>query len=208
MSTSAAVDLDEACAALDLKLSRLQKQTLLRYRDLLVHYARRVDLVAPAPPEDILRAHVLDSLLLLVMAEPEKHAWVADVGSGAGLPGLVWAVARPDLRVVLLEPRHRRAAFVERAILDLCLPNAHVEACRAEQAARDPRYSGRFDLVVARAVGPPPRVLRMARGLLRDGGRLLVPVGPAEEVTAPFVELRRPVPWEEGRTRRVAVLSV
>jgi 16S rRNA (guanine527-N7)-methyltransferase len=202
------VDLEEACAALGLRLSPQQTAALVRYRDLLVEYARRLDVVAPAPPEEVLRAHVLDSLLLLVVADPGLGAWVADVGSGGGLPGVVWAVARPDLHLVLVEPRRKRAAFLERVVLELELPNAEVEASRAEEASKDPRYARRFDVVVARAVAPPLRVLRMAKGLLKEGGRLVVPVGPTAEVPPPFVEARRPVPWDPGRTRRVAVASV
>jgi 16S rRNA (guanine527-N7)-methyltransferase len=199
------VELEEACRALGLVLSDRQLAQLLHYRDLLAEWNVRVDLVAPASAEEMLRAHVLDSLLLLVMVDPPQGGAVADVGSGAGLPGLVWGVARPDLQVVLLEPRQKRAAFAERAALQLRIPNVRVDALRAEEACGRPEYAGKFDVVVARAVAAPAAVLRMARGLLKEGGTLAVPVRPQARVSPPFRELARQVPWDPGRVRRVAV---
>ncbi|MCS7235040.1 MAG: 16S rRNA (guanine(527)-N(7))-methyltransferase RsmG [Armatimonadota bacterium] len=199
------MELEEACRALGLVLSDRQRAQLLGYRDLLARWNVRVDLVAPASVEEILRAHVLDSLLLLVMVRPPQGGSVADVGSGAGLPGLVWAVARPDLQVVLLEPRKKRAAFAERAAVQLQIPNVQVEALRAEEACTRPQYQAKFDVVVARAVAAPAVVLRMARRLLRGGGRLAVPVGPGAAVSPPFHEVACRVPWDPQRTRRVAV---
>jgi len=203
-----AVDLEAACRALGLEVSEDQKSRLLRYRDLLAEWSRKVDLVAPAGPEEVLRAHILDSLLLLVMADPAPAAWVVDVGSGAGLPGVVWAVARPDLWVVMLEPRRKRAAFVERVVLELGLRNAQAEPLRAEQAAKQARYARQFQMAVCRALGTPEQVARLARGLVRPAGRVVVPVGPQRPVRPPFQELQRPVPWERGKVRRVAVLLV
>ncbi len=202
------MDLESASRALGLDLNPEQVGCLLRYRDLVVTWTRRLDLVAPAPPEEVLRSHVLDSLLLLGVASPPPSAWVADVGSGAGLPGLVWAVARPDLHVVLLEPRRKRAAFLERAVGELAVRNVQVEVLRSEQASLDPRYRGRFDVVVARAVAPPEQVRRMAGDLVKPGGKLVVPVGPQARVREPFREIAREVPWQAGRVRRVAVLLV
>lgn len=202
------MDLEEASRALGLHLSEQQIRLLRKYRDLLVTWNRRLDLVAPATPEGILRAHVMDGLLLLAMCEPPAGGEVVDVGSGAGLPGLVWAVARPDLRLLLLEPRRKRAAFLERALAELGVRNADVDARRAEEAGTDPRWQGRFDVAVARAVATPEQVLRVARGLLKRGGSLVVPVGPDYRVRPPFREASREVPWEPGRVRRVAVAVV
>ncbi len=199
------MDLEEACRALGLELSDSQLALLRRYLDLLVQWNRRLDLVAPAAPDELLRAHVLDSLLLLVMIEPPEKGTVADVGSGAGLPGVVWAVARPDLWVLLLEPRRKRAAFLERVVLELRLANAHVEPLRAEEAAASPQYARRFHVVVARAVAGPYRLLQLAGRLVKAGGLVAVPVGPQAEIRPPFREVSRPVPWEPGKTRRVAV---
>jgi 16S rRNA (guanine527-N7)-methyltransferase len=202
------VELKEAARQLNLKLEEAASRRVHRYFALLQEWNERLDLVSPAPPEILWRAHVLDSLLLLSMAAPPDRGRVADVGSGAGLPGLVWACVREDLQVVLLEPRRKRAAFLERAVAELGARNAEVVSLRAEEAARDPAYRRRFDLVVARAVAPPDDVLRWGRGLVREGGRFLVSLGPSQAVKPPFVEVRRPVPWEESRERRAAMAMV
>ncbi len=202
------MELEEVARHLNLKIERAGSSRVHRYFRLLQEWNRRVDLVSPAPREVLWRAHVLDSLLLLSMAAPSEQSQVLDLGSGAGLPGLVWACVREDLYVVLLEPRHRRAAFLERAVIELGVPNAEVKVLRAEEVAKDVAYRERFDLVVARAVAPPEEILGWARGLVRKGGRVVVPVGPAQPVNPPFVEVRRPIPWEPSRERRIAAAVV
>lgn len=202
------MELEEAASHLNLKLEEGASRRVHEYFALLQQWNRRVDLVAPGTPEVLWYAHILDSLLLLSVAAPPERSQVADVGSGAGLPGLVWACVRGDLEVVLLEPRRKRAAFLERAVAELDLRNVEVVPRRAEELVREGAYRGRFDVVVARAVAPPEEVMRRAAGLAKRGGRLLVPVGPKEQVTPPFVEVRRRLPWEPARERRVAVLLV
>lgn len=202
------MELEEACRHLGLQLGQSASLRVHRYFALLRHWNRKLDLVSPAPPEALWRAHVLDSLLLLSVAAPSAHSRVADVGSGAGLPGLVWACVREDLEVLLVEPRRKRAAFLERAVAELGVRNAEVAVTRVEDLGADPARRGRFDLAVARAVAPPEEVLARVRGLLKPGGRVVVPVGPGHEVTPPFVEVRQPVPWEPSRERRVVVAVV
>ncbi len=106
---------------------------------------------------------------------------VVDVGSGAGLPGLVWAVLRPDLEIVLLEPRQTRADFLIDAAARLDLPHVRVQRSRAEDVT-----DLRVDVVTARAVAPLERLLGWTLPLLRPGGRLLAFKGQAaaEELAA------------------------
>ena len=94
---------------------------------------------------------------------------VCDLGSGAGLPGIVVSLLRPDLEVVLLEPMLRRATFLEEVVAALALPATTVVRARAEDAVA----WGPFDAVVARAVAPLGRLARWALPLLRPGGELL-----------------------------------
>lgn len=182
-----------------------QLQKLERHLDLVMAWNVRVDLVAPAPREDLVERHLLDSLLLLAMADPPYGSQVADVGSGAGFPGLVWAMARPDLWLTLLEPRQKRAAFLERAVLELGVPNAEVLARTAEEAGRMPEHHHRYDLVVARAVAPPPVVRKLAQGLVRPGGRIFVPLAPEAETPEGTWVVERAIPWAPGKVRRAAV---
>lgn len=182
-----------------------QLRRLERHLDLVMAWNVRVDLVAPASREELMKRHLLDSLLLLVMADPPRESWVADVGSGAGFPGLVWAIARPDLRLVLLEPRQRRAAFLERAVLELQVPRVEVVARRAEEAAQMPEHHLRYHLVVARAVAPPLAVRELAQGLVRPDGRIFIPLGPEAETPKGGEVVEREIPWAPGRIRRAVV---
>ncbi len=116
-------------------------------------------------------------------------ATVADLGSGAGLPGLVVAIARPDVRTVLIEPMARRTAFLQEAVERLGLREVEVVRGRAEDWAR----ADRFDVVTARALAPLPRLLRWGLPLLRPGGVLLAMKGASagEEIAAAEPELSR-----------------
>jgi 16S rRNA (guanine527-N7)-methyltransferase len=94
-------------------------------------------------------------------------ATVADVGSGAGLPGLVWAIARPDLKVTLIEPLLRRTAFLTEVIDELGLANATVVRARADEVSEV------FDVVTARAVADLGKLGNWCLPLVRPGGVLL-----------------------------------
>ena len=99
---------------------------------------------------------------------------VADVGSGAGLPGLVWAIARPDLTLTLVEPLLRRATFLQTVVSGLGLDDrVAVRRGRAEDVCTDPTWSG-VDVVTARAVAPLERLLGWTVPLLKPGGRLVM----------------------------------
>lgn len=99
---------------------------------------------------------------------------VADVGSGAGLPGLVWAIARPDLTLTLVEPLLRRATFLQTVVADLGLDGrVAVRRGRAEEVCADPTWAG-VDVVTARAVAPLERLLWWTVPLLKPGGRLVM----------------------------------
>lgn len=120
--------------------------------------------------ERALHAHVGDALSGLLVPELEAASRVADLGAGAGVPGLVLAAARPRMHVVEVESTGRKCAFMERAIAAMGLANAEVACDRAEswRAGR-----GRCDAVTARALAPLPVIVEYAAPLLRDGGALV-----------------------------------
>ncbi len=165
-------------------------------------------------PQRVLEDHLADSLVALGVEQARSAADAADLGAGAGLPGLPLAIALPALRVALLESSRRKCEFIERAVVTCAVPNARVVCERAElwQAG-----IGRMDLVMARAVGPLPVVVEYAAPLLRIGGALVVWRGkrePEVERAAAFaakylslelVDVVETHPYPEARDRHLYV---
>ena len=125
-------------------------------------------LLGPRELDRIWPRHLGNCALLEPLVAPTGS--ICDLGSGAGLPGVVLAIARPEQRVVLLEPLLRRSQFLTEVVDDLGLPNVEVVRARAEDyASRQPGHT----TVVARAVAPLDRLAGWALPLLRPGGELL-----------------------------------
>lgn len=124
-------------------------------------------LLGPREAPRLWERHLLNSAGPADLLEP--GCTVADVGSGAGLPGIVLAALRPDLTVLLVEPLLRRTTFLAEAVGRLGLPNVDVRRGRAEELAGDLQV----DAVVARAVAPLDRLAAWSLPLLRPGGRLV-----------------------------------
>lgn len=120
------------------------------------------------------KRHILDSVRGAALL-PRGVEGVADLGSGAGLPGIPIAIVRPDLRLTLIESRQRRAGLLELFVERLELTNVRALASRVE-AVRE-----RFDACLARALASPEDAWRLARPLLVEGGSLLCWVGPDED---------------------------
>jgi 16S rRNA (guanine527-N7)-methyltransferase len=121
-------------------------------------------------PAKVVDDHLADSLVALELTEVRAAKDVADLGSGAGLPGLPLAIALPQANVALIESASRKCAFLERAIVACELPNARVVHTRVETW---PEGVAAFDLVTARALAPLEVVVEYAAPLLAVGGALV-----------------------------------
>jgi 16S rRNA (guanine527-N7)-methyltransferase len=141
--------------------------TALAYDELLRTEGVTRGLVGPREAARMWDRHVVNCAV--VADACPSDASVVDVGSGAGLPGLVLALARPDLSVVLLEPLLRRTTFLSEVVERLAIPNVTVQRARAEEVAG--QLSA--DVVTARAVAPLTRLVGWCLPLVRTGGRLL-----------------------------------
>jgi 16S rRNA (guanine527-N7)-methyltransferase len=128
--------------------------------------------VSPRSAERARQVHIADSLSGLDFTELTEARRIADLGSGAGLPGLVLAASLPEARVELIESVSRKCSFLRRAIERLGLANAEVVCARAESWA-DAEGREAYDAIAARAIGRLPTVAELASPLLRDGGHLL-----------------------------------
>jgi 16S rRNA (guanine527-N7)-methyltransferase len=153
---------------------------LERYAALLAGAGVERGLIGPRETPRLWERHLLNCAGPAELLEPSSI--VADVGSGAGLPGIVLAAVRPDVTVVLVEPLLRRATFLEEAVTALGLRTAVVRRARAEEL----HGALLVDAVVARAVAPLERLAGWALPLLRPGGRLLALKG--ERADAELVE--------------------
>lgn len=154
---------------------RPAKEQLERYQEILAGPGLERGLMGPREMPRLWDRHILNCA---VVAEPElglipTGALVADVGSGAGLPGLVWAITRPDLRMILIEPLLRRTTFLTEAVIDLGLSDrVTVLRARSEKVLATPSWTG-VDIVTARAVAPMERLLGWTMPLLKPVGDLI-----------------------------------
>jgi 16S rRNA (guanine527-N7)-methyltransferase len=176
---SRAVALAVACARRG--LDRALVPGVVRYLELLERWNRVHNLTAVSGAEAMLDRHVLDSLSVLPWLRGDR---VLDVGSGAGLPGLILALADRDREYVLLDASAKRVRFLRAAIAELGLTHARVLHGRVE----DLRSGPGFATVVSRAFAAPPEFVRRAGHCVAAGGRMLAMLGRAEAADAPLPE--------------------
>lgn len=139
--------------------------------------ARELGFLGPGPVD----GHMEHAKGFIQAVGAEVPTKIIDLGSGAGLPGLVLAIAWPGVPVVLLDSSERKTLFLARVASELGISSHVVVArARAEEAGRDPDWRGRADLVVARSFGPPAVTAECAAPLLEVGGRLIVSEPPDE----------------------------
>ena len=147
------------------------------YEAMLAEWNKVMDLTN-VPPEEIPVRHFADSLLPAAMGLIPAGSALTDVGTGAGFPGLPLAIADSSLRVTLIDAQRKRCDFLSAVIEKLGLSGVTVLHMRAEDAGRDPKLRGRFDLAVARAVAPLNVLAEYLLPLTRQGGRTLCWKGP------------------------------
>lgn len=161
-----------------------------RFAELLAVHGVERGLIGPREVDRLWDRHLLNSVAISEFV-PEG-ASVVDVGSGAGLPGIPLAIARPDLDIVLLEPMARRVAWLEEAVAKLELGNVTVVRGRAEEKAIRQQIGDR-DVATARAVAPLGKLTGWCLPLLRVGGQLVALKGSsaAEEIDRDRAEIAR-----------------
>lgn len=159
---------------LGLQLTSLQLEQLLHYRQELLDWNTRINLTAIKDPEEVLLKHFLDSLSLLSVYDAPRTT-LLDIGSGAGFPGLVLKIARPDWHITSLEATGKKVTFQKHVIDTLYLHGIETIHGRAEEIAHKQDYRGHFDVVTARAVASLPVLLEYASPFCKVGGQILLP---------------------------------
>ena len=180
--------------AMGISLPEAAPEQFALYHAMLTEANRTMNLTRVSDdPDEAVDRNYLDSLTpLAVPGLMDGVKTLCDVGSGAGFPGIPLAIARPDIRVTLMDSLGKRVAFLNGVIERLCL-NAEAVHLRAEEAAGLAAYRDRFDRVTARAVAALPVLCELALPLTRPGGRFIAYKGPSldEELTAAAAALKR-----------------
>ncbi|MFM9043309.1 MAG: 16S rRNA (guanine(527)-N(7))-methyltransferase RsmG [bacterium] len=175
--------------------------------------------VSVASQSEIPTVHLADSRVGLEFSEARSATCAADIGSGAGLPGLPLAASLPETEWVLIEATGKKCRFIERAVSEMGLTNVQVEARRTEEFSSAPEGREAFDLVTARAVGSLATTAELASPLLRPGGHLLIWRGArdseservfegtaGERLALDTVEVRSVSPYPGSRDRHIHLL--
>lgn len=172
--SDAIADLVAGAYALGLILGPSAISQFEEYLSTLLLWRRRLSLISVADVGTIVRNHVLDSLTVARFIRPGFR--VADIGSGAGFPGIPLAIVCPDAQADLIESRRKKANFLREVVRNARLGNAHVIEARAESVGAD--LVGVYDVAVSRAVWEIPRLLQVCGELLKRGGLAVAMIGP------------------------------
>ena len=181
--------LQAQAAAFGVVLSDKQLCQFDLYAAELIAYNEKVNLTAITAPEEIVTKHFVDSLALLGQIEIPEGATLADVGTGAGFPGMALLIARPDLRVMLMDSVNKKLEFLRQLSVKLEL-TPEIVHIRAEDAGKDPKYREQFDIVTARAVSQLNKLAEYCVPLVKPGGE--------------FVPLKAPLSEEEAASGKAA----
>ncbi|MER3479954.1 MAG: 16S rRNA (guanine(527)-N(7))-methyltransferase RsmG [Meiothermus sp.] len=155
-----------------------QIEQLSRLYDLLIESNAKTNLTAITDEAGFVLKHAVDSLTCLLTGLFEGQERVIDVGTGAGFPGLPLRIAKPALRLGLLEATRKKVEYLERAIQALPLANVQALWGRAEELAHKPEFREAYDRAVVRAVGTMATVAELGLPFVRVGGFLVVQKGP------------------------------
>ncbi len=174
--------LAQGCEQLGLKAGPERVAAMEVFMAELLRWNRQTNLTAITDPAEIIHKHVLDCLAAMPLDLPAR---VCDVGSGAGLPGLIWAREQPQRQVVSIDARQRKAAFQAHMGRMWKLPNFEARHERVEDEGEQ------FDLVTFRAFAPLEKALNLVQHLLAPGGRIRALKGPGAQAELEQVDRER-----------------
>jgi len=171
---SLAKQLAQGIIGLGLEITSEKQQKLMDYLALLQKWNKVYNLTAIRSAEQMISHHLLDSLVVVPHLWPGK--WL-DVGCGAGLPGLVLAITRPDWEFTLLDSNSKKTSFVQQVIIELGLHNVNVRCARVKEMQSDEKFDG----IISRAFAETADFVTMTRHLLADKGRWAAMKGTPEQ---------------------------
>ncbi|MDR0821062.1 MAG: 16S rRNA (guanine(527)-N(7))-methyltransferase RsmG [Oscillospiraceae bacterium] len=153
--------------------TKAERETLLRLTDIMLEYNKKVNLTAITERHEIEEKHYLDCVKALRLSESggyvPRGTSVVDVGSGAGFPGVLWGLVRPDLQVTLLDSLKKRVDYLEHIKAELSLDYTATHG-RSEELSHAAEYRDRFGVATARAVANMPALIELCLPLVKVGG--------------------------------------
>lgn len=152
------------------EVSEAQTEQFLKYSQLLVEWNKKMNLTAITDPDGISVKHFLDSVLPLYTVGLSDCVSIADIGTGAGFPGIPLKIMRPEFKLTLVDSLNKRIRFLSEVVKELKLDDTECIHARAEELGRDEEYRGRFDAVVSRAVANMTVLCEYCMPLVKRGG--------------------------------------
>ena len=168
-TTTNSVWLRSVCSQNGLKLSDEQIGLLEQYASLLLKWNKKINLISRRDEENFWTSHILHSLSPMFKIEIPPALRILDLGTGGGLPGIAWKIARPDLSMTLLDSTQKKINVVKDLISSMALTGINAVWGRAEDLGRQREYAGQYDVVVARAVASLKDLVHWSEPFLRTG---------------------------------------
>ena len=174
------------CSDFGITLDDDKIKKLNLYGNLLIEWNEKINLTAITEPEDVLIKHFFDCILFFKNVEVPQGAKIIDVGTGAGFPGLVLKIVRPDLKITLLDSLNKRINFLKDVIEKCGLFDIEAIHSRAEEGGKNPKYREQYDIACARAVAAMPTLLEYCTPFVKPNGLFVAMKGPSavDEVAA------------------------
>ena len=207
-----------ACSSNGIVLDKGQVDTLERYHDELIYWNQRVNMISRKDEENVWDRHILHSLTLLKYINLKEKARVLDVGTGGGLPGIPVKVARPDIKITLVDSIKKKATMAEMFGAHTALKDITVFGTRTEDLAAKREYRAAFDVVISRAVARTGVVLSWVTDLVKDdavcaflkGGDLSEEIAEAQQQHPSWTITEHAIrvfglPWFEENEKKVVV---
>ncbi len=170
--------LRRAFADLQIPCTSGQAEQCARYFALLTEANQTMNLTNVTQEDEAILLHFCDSARLLPLFPLAKGARCIDIGTGAGFPGMVLAILRPDLSITLMDSLQKRISFLQRVAEDLALTNVRCIHARAEQAGHESQHRAQYDYAFARAVASLPTLAEYCLPFVRTGGYMVAYKGP------------------------------
>lgn len=168
--------LTEKLKKIQIDISDIQIKQFYDYMNLLIEWNKKINLTAIIEPDEIILKHFIDSLT--INNEIKKGDKIADIGTGAGFPGIPIKILNPENEVVLIDSLNKRLIFLDEVINKLGLQNISTVHARAEEIGHNKMYREQFDIVTSRAVAKLNVLLEYMKPLTKIGGKCICLKGP------------------------------